>query len=358
MDLIDVRKLQADAEGPLITVIVLNYNGDRWLDRCLTSLHSQTIFDKLEIIVADNASPDRSDLLAAELTRAWPNCRVVQHGQNLGFCEGNNRAAKLASGKYLFFLNNDTWMEPDCLEQLVLTVEKMGAQAGEPLIIDYEDDSALCQVGEGFDIFGMLSIGKPGMSSREVFVVGGCSYLIRRDLFGIVGGFDSQFYMYADEFDLSWRVWAAGGSAVLVTTARLHHRSAANVNPEGGGRIVEQRTSERKRFYTNRNGLLLLFKNCEHVLLLMIPLQVLLLTLEASIALLLVRRWSFVQHAYLEAFAGCWKLRGHIVAERRRIRRFRQRSDWSMLHFLRRRLNRWEELLNVCQRGMPEISSD
>lgn len=346
---------QEPKEG-LVTVIVLNYNGARWLERCLHSVQSQTIFERLEIIVADNASPDRSDLMAADLTKGWPNCRVIQHGRNLGFCEGNNRAAELASGKYLLFLNNDTWLERDCIEQLVTGVEAMGAQAGEPLIIDYEDDSVLCPVGEGFDIFGMLSIGKPGIISREIFVVGGCSYLIRRDLFERLGGFDSKFYMYADEFDLSWRVWVAGGVSVLVTKARLHHRSAANVNPEGGSRIMEQRTSDTKRFYTNRNGLLLLLKNCQHVLLLMVPLQLLILTLEGLVAMVLIRRWNFIKRAYLDAVCACWHLRSHILSERRRIAGFRQRTDWEMLRFLCFRPNRWDELLNVLSRGLPKVS--
>jgi GT2 family glycosyltransferase len=343
-------------QPPLISVIVLNYNGAPWLGRCLGSLKTQTIFPRLEIVVADNASPDKSDLLAAELMKNWPNGRVIQHGVNLGYCEGNNRAAERASGKYLFFLNNDTWMEPDCLEQLVKIVEEKGAQAGEPLIIDYERSDVLCPVGEGFDIFGMLSLGNPGQVTREVFVVGGCSYLIQSDLFRRLGGFDTQFYMYADEYDLSWRVWASGGKAILATSSRLHHRGAANVNPEGGGRTVEQRTSDTKRFYANRNGLLLLLKNCQHLLLLMVPLQIGLLAFEAGLGLVLVRRWSFVKRAYVDSIAACWKLRRYVFAERRRLKQLRRRSDWQMLRFLRWRLNRWDEFLNLRRHGPPKVS--
>ncbi len=341
--------------APLVTVIVLNYNGARWIERCLGTLRTQTIFEQ---IVADNASPDKSDLLAAQLMKDWPNGRVIQHGANLGFCEGNNRAARHTTGRYLFFLNNDTWLEPDCLEKLVRTVQEMGAHAGEPLIIDYEDDSILSPVGAGFDLFGLLSLGEPGSCPHEVFVVGGCSYLIRRDLFERVGGFDPVFYMYADEFDLSWRVWVAGATAILAPCSRLHHRGAANVNPEGGSQIVEVRTSDRKRFYTNRNCLLLLLKNCQHVLLLLVPLQLLLLAFEACVGMLAIRRWSFVRCAYVDAVAACWHLRDHVKAERKRVRQFRRRSDWQMLRFLRWRFNRWDELANVRRMGLPKITAD
>lgn len=342
---------------PLLSVIVLNYNGARWLERCLLSLKAQTIFNHLEIIVADNASPDKSLDLATVVMREWPNAQAIQHGANLGFCEGNNRAAQHAKGNYLFFLNNDTWLEPDCLETLLRGVETTGAQAGTPLMLNYEDDSIQSSGGAGFDIFGLMSLAPLERDSGEVFVVGGCSYLIRRDLFDRVGGFDSVFYMYADEYDLSWRVWIAGVKAVLVRESRLHHRGAASVNPAGGDKVLELRTSDTKRFYTNRNCLLLLLKNCQHILLLMVPLQLILLLLEAVTGLLIFRRWSFVRRAYLGAITACWSLRSHIFSERRRIRNFRRRSDWRMLRFLRLRLNRWDELRNVRRYGVPKVTA-
>ena len=342
---------------PLVTVVVLNYNGATWLPRCLESLRAQTLFDRLQIIVADNASPDRSELLARELTKEWPQAEVIQHGTNLGFCEGNNRAAAHASGKYLFFLNNDTWLERDCMEKLLAVTEAGRAQAATPLMLNYEDDSIQSSGGAGFDLFGLMSLEQPHNSPRDIFVVGGCCYLIEREWFERLGGFDPVFYMYAEEYDLSWRLWAAGGRAISVPAARLHHRGAAGVNPTGGARIVELRTSNTKRFYTNRNGLLLLMKNCQNVLLALVPLQFLLLGVEAGAALVLFRRWSFVKEAYLKAIVAPWGLRGYVRAERRRLAGLRRRSDWKLLRFFRLRLNRWSEFLNFRRYGLPKIGS-
>jgi len=346
------------ADSPLVTIIVLNYNGAPWLERCLQTIGSQTIFEQLEVIIADNASPDKSDLLAVELMKGWTNGRVIQHGANLGFCEGNDRAAEHAHGQYLFFLNNDTWMEPDCLEKLISRVEAMDAQAGTPMMLNYEDDSVQSAGGEGFDVFGLMSLARPHPNAREIFVVGGCSYLIRRELFQKLGGFDPVFYMYADEYDLSWRVWISGARAVVVPESRVHHRGAASVNPAGGGKVLELRTSDTKRFYTNRNNLLVLLKNCQNVLLLMVPLQVLLLGFEGCVGLVMFRRWSFVRRAYLQAFAECWKLRGHIRAERRRVKSYRRRSDWQMLRFFCWPLNRWQELQNLRRYGLPKVTAN
>jgi GT2 family glycosyltransferase len=343
--------------APLISIIILNYNGARWVDRCLDSIKKQTLYERLEVIVADNLSSDGSDKEFERILATWPSGRFIQNGANLGFCEGNNRPARVARGQYLFFLNNDTWMEPDCLEVLVKEVERMAAQAGTPLMLNYDDDSLQSAGGGGFDPFGLLSQGSDWSATRDIFVVGGCCYFIGRDLFELLGGFDAELFMYADEYDLSWRVWLSGARAVLVPAARLHHRGAAFVNPEGEQKVVEIRTSEMKRFYTNRNGLLLLLKNCQHVLLLLIPLQLMLLLAEALVAMVLIRRFSFIRVAFWGALRDCWRLRGHVRRERQRLARLRKRSDWWMLRFLSWRLNRMDELKRMRQLGLPKITT-
>lgn len=339
-----------------VSVIVLNYNGLRWLERCLGSLRRQSIFPRIEVIVADNASPDGSDRLAEELMTGWPNARVVQHGENLGYCEGNNRAAKEARGRFLFFLNNDTWLEDDCLEKLLEGVDRFGAAAAAPKILAYEGKHPDTPVARGFDCFGLASYGWPTDQSEEIFIAGGCSYLIRRDLFEGLGGFDPMFYMYADECDLSWRVWVSGHRIVSIAEAQLHHRGAANVNPSGVGSLVELRTSDRKRFYANRNGLLVALKNAEHLLLITVPSQLVMLAAEALLGWIMFRRWSFVRNAYLEAVMDCLRLWPHVRRERRRLRTLRRRSDWWMLRFLRLMPGRMEELRMVARLGRPKVT--
>lgn len=341
---------------PLLSVILLNYNGARWLERCLQSLRSQTLFDQLQVILADNASSDNSEPLARPIVESWPNGMFLPHGQNLGYCEGNNRAAEHARGQYLLFLNNDTWLEPRCLEVLLAETQRAGAAAAGPLVLDYEDDRFQSLGAFGFDLFGLASTRVPAATTRPVFMPEGCAYLIRRDLFHQLGRFDPQFFMFADEYDLSWRVWISGNQAVAVPAARLHHRGAAQVNPAGGGATVEFRTSDTKRFYANRNHLLTLLKNARGLLLLLVPLQLALLALEALVSLVLIRRWTFVRRAYGDAVIDCWRLRKHIRAERRRIRQFRRRGDGWMLRFLRVRCNRWDELQRLRRFGVPKVT--
>jgi len=341
----------------LISVIILNYNGARWINRCLSSLRAQTIFSKTEIIVADNSSRDGSDLQANAILETWPNGLFIQHGENLGFCLGNNRAAERAKGEYVLFLNNDTWLEPDCLEKLLAGARQAGANAAGPLVLNYGDDTFQSLGARGFDIFGLATRRDSFSETSDVLMPEGCAYLIERRLFYDLGCFDSEFFMFADEFELSWRVWLSGHKAVGVPAARLHHRGAAQVNPAGGDTVVAFRTSDTKRYYTNRNSLLVLLKDAQHVLLLLVPLQLCLLLLESIVSLLLMRRWGFMKRAYWDALADCWRLRGHILNQRRHIRHFRRRSDLWMLRFLRLRPNRWDEIVRVWRFGMPKVSA-
>lgn len=343
---------------PLISVVMLNYNGTAWLDRCLASLAAQTIADDLEILFADNASTDHSELLAADLLKDRPNWRLIRFPENLGCSGGYNEAARLARGQYLVFHNPDIWLEPDCLERLLSEVRATGAAVATALVMDYQDDTVQSAGESGFDIFGFLC-GPVNCSKRqEVFVANGPAILIDTEWFRKLGGFDAQYFMYAEEYDFCWRTWMAGGKVILAPSARMHHRrSAVAVHSDGGQTRLANRTSDTKRFYANRNGLMVLLKNSQHLLLLLVPLQLILLAAEGLAMGLLARRISHVRRAYLEAVVDCWRLRRHIFAERRRLKSLRCHGDFWMLRFLRGRLNRWREFRRFLHLGPPEVDS-
>jgi GT2 family glycosyltransferase len=340
---------------PKISVIVLNYNGQQWLPRCFESLEAQTIFADIEVIISDNNSMDGSDRLAAEWVAGVGRGRLVQNGANLYYCEGNNKGAAVATGKYLLFLNSDTWLEPTCLEKLYDGTEAARADASSPLVLNYDDETVQNLGGAGYDIFGtghsLMFCDKP----VEIFTAPGCSLLVSTAMFREIGGFDSRFLMYADESDLCWRVWIAGGRIVTVPAARLHHRGAAAVNPEGKTRMVEFRTSETKRYLTNRNALVSMFKNVNNVLFAVVFLHLIWLLLEACASLLLVRRWSYVRKSYLQAVADALRMWPHIRDQRRIIRSYRQQGDFFMLRFLLLRIPHWDDFKMILRLGLPKV---
>ena len=339
-----------------MSVVILNYNGATWMARCIESLTQQTIFPHMEIVVADNTSTDGSDRLAEKLLAELPNGLFIQNGCNPGFGAGSNMAVKRTTGRYLFFLNPDVWLEPDCLDQLYRNAEEKRAAVAGLLILDYENDNFQSRGAEGFDLFGWIVAPKPGDAPATLFVAVGF-YFIRRDTFEHVGGYDGAYFLYGEELDLSWRVWAAGETIIHVPAARLHHRGAAAVNPEGGTKLIELRTNHSKRFYANRNHLMTISKDAQNILLLLLLPALALMLAEGLLGALMLRRWGFYKDTCWAAIREWWKLRGHIFAERRNIRAFRRRGDLFMLRFFRWRLNRLEEVQRVRKLGLPKVDA-
>lgn len=344
---------------PLVSIIVLNCNGANWLPKCFESIKAQTILGRIETIMVDNHSSDDSVAVARKWFAGLPAACLVRNAENLGFCEGNNCGARTATGQWLFFLNNDTWLEPDCMEKLVAGTEKMAASASTPLVLNYPDNTFQDFGFYGFDLFGLPSSSTAATAThtRHIFIAGGCAFLIRADVFRQVGMFDSEFFIYSDDADLSWRVWLAGHSIAGIHEARLHHRGAAGVNPAGGVETLEFRTTDRKRFLTNRNCLLTLLKNAQHLLLLPIILLVGLLFVESLVGAVLLKRRSFVRASFWDALWDCWRLRDHVRQQRKLASSFRKRSDFWMLRFFRVRLNRWFEIKRLFRFGLPRVDA-
>jgi N-acetylglucosaminyl-diphospho-decaprenol L-rhamnosyltransferase len=345
--------LQATTD-PVISVIILNYNGEKWMTRCLESLRDQTVFGQLQVIVADNASSDGSDQLAERLLSDWRNGLFVQNGANLGFGAGSNRAVENAQGKYLFFLNPDVWLEKDCLEKLLAEAERTQIKAAGLVVLDYDDDTLQTRGATGFDILGQLVPARTGQVPSRLFAACGF-YFIERETFNLLGKFDENFFLYGEENDLSWRIWISGGDIIHVPAARMHHRGAALANPRGGTKIVEVRTNELKRFYANRNNLLVLLKNCQHLLLGLAFFNVCWLMVEGLAGCILLRRPSFLRHSCLAPIADCWRLRRHIFRERRKMAALRRRSDFWMLRFLSHRFSRGEDIRRILKLGLPKV---
>ncbi len=347
--------MSESGQSPWVTVIIVCHNDGKWLPRCLESLRAQTIFSRIEIVIADNASQDGSDQMAQQLITGWPNARFLSTGGDFGFCVANNRGAALAQGKFLYLLSPDTWLEPDCLEQFCLTVEREQAGGAGATVLEYEDNTIQAKGSHGFDFAGNPVSPRGGREPDPLFCIAGF-YFVRRDLFLRLGMLDEKFFMYGEEMDLSWRIWLGGEKLVHARTARMHHRGAAGVNPAGGTRQVENRTSEQKRFLANRNFLLVIAKNCQHLLLLLLVPCVLLILLEGLATLVMTRSWSLFEKTCWGALAGFWSLRTHVRQKRKEIRSFRRHGDFWMLRFLRFGFGRWHEVKALLQRGFPKFN--
>jgi N-acetylglucosaminyl-diphospho-decaprenol L-rhamnosyltransferase len=331
----------------LVSVVVVNYNCKKWLDRFFPSLRAQTIFDHTEIIMVDNTSRDGSAEICEREMAAWPNGVFLPTGGNYGFGGGSNRGAKIARGKYLFFLNPDVWLEPNCLEELVRRAEDNKAKVACPLVLDYDSDTVQVVGASGFDLFGCLIAPRPDRRVDRLFAIG-TFFFIERELFQKLGGFDEELFLYSEEMDLSWRACMAGEWITMAGSARIHHQGASS-----GERAVENRTNETKRFYANRNQLLVIFKNAQFLLLVLVLSQTMLITAEAVVGAFLARRLSFIYWSLLKPLAGCWRLRRHIFEQRRKNHLIRQHGDWWILrHFFRFGIGRWMDVKRLFKFGI------
>jgi len=340
-------------QAVLVSVILVCYNSSEWLPKCIASLRSQTVFQRIELIVVDNASSDRSEDSARTLTAGWDNVRVLQTGKNLGF-SANNLGAEIARGQYLYLLNPDTWLEPDCLEQLLSSVQEAQADGAGSMVLEYEDQTLQAKGSHGFDLFGNPVSPSKQRDPDPLFCIAGF-YFISREVFVRLGMLDEKFFMYGEEMDLSWRIWLSGHRIVYAVRAKCHHRGAVAVNPAGGTKAVENRTSTTKRFLANRNFLLVIAKNGQHFLLLLLLPCALLMAAEGLATLLMTRSWSLTRRTCLDPLVDFWRLRGHVREQRRGIKILRRRSDFWMLRFLRLRFGRWHEVARVIEAGFPKM---
>lgn len=245
---------------PLISIIIVNWNGRKWLEKCLDSLYQQTYKD-FEIIFVDNASTDDSVHLVRKL---YPEVIIVQNKHNDGFAGGNNKGFGYSNGKYILLLNNDTWVEESYLENFVKAFEKIpqaGCIQSKILLMDQKDVLDVCgsywtsstflyHYGHGAsNALPMYNSPKPFFSNK------GASMMIRRTVIEKAGElFDDDFWCYYEETDFCHRVWLMGYECWYYPKAVAHHAN-------GGTSLNFQ--NDFIHFHNFKNKLLSFLKNFE-----------------------------------------------------------------------------------------------
>jgi GT2 family glycosyltransferase len=209
----------------MISVVVLNFNGKRYLEKCISSLASQTHED-FEVIVVDNASSDGSvDYLKAR----FPWVKMVRNEGNLGFAGGTNSGIKQAQGKYILTLNNDTQADRRFLERLAKPMQSdksVGMCASKMLFPDGRINSTgicISRSGAAWDR-GMSEIDY-GQYDLMGDIFGPCAgaALYRKEMLDEIGLFDEDFFLYMEDVDLAFRAKLAGWMCIYVPEAVVYH---------------------------------------------------------------------------------------------------------------------------------------
>ena len=232
-----------------ISVIVLNYNGKRYLDDCLRSLADQTYSD-FEVIVVDNASTDGS---VEHIKANFPWVRLVINKENQGFAGGTNSGIRAAEGELILTFNNDARADRCLIEHLQkpmsdanMADRKVGVCAAKMLLADGRINSAgicLSRSGAAWDR-GMFEPDQGQYDATEE-VFGACAgaALYRKEMLDEIGLFDEDFFLYMEDVDLAFRARLAGWSCIYVPKAVVYHHHGGTA---GAG-------SDLCVYYGNRN---------------------------------------------------------------------------------------------------------
>lgn len=223
-----------------VSIIIVNYNTKDLTLNCIRSIYASETGYSFEVIMVDNASTDGSVDTIKEL---FPEVRIIENSQNLGFAKANNQAANIASGRYLYILNSDTEIEKDVIAKVISygdSNQEAGVIGTKVVLADgkvqenyYKFPTFLSEVV--FFVLGIIKSSdfilfrlnkyKSGLSNRpfEVDVITGCSMFVKRQLYEKTGLFDEKFFMYYEDSEFCYRVKKSGFKCFLFPDGVIKH---------------------------------------------------------------------------------------------------------------------------------------
>jgi GT2 family glycosyltransferase len=310
-------------EWPLVSILIVNFNGAAVLPDCLASLR-QINYPDFEVVVVDNASTDGSKKNLAEN----PDVRVLPSDFNRGFAGGNNFGLPECRGKFVLLLNSDTIVTPGFLQPLVEYLHehpRVGIVQGKMLLSRHGNALDVC--GSFLTRFGFLyhygywKKDAPKYDrSYPVFTVKGACLLFRKELIENVGGylFNEDFFCYYEETDFCHRAWLAGCESHFVHTSTIRHlQGSTSESTQASGFVLRQ-------YLTNQTfGLLANLSAASRWRIL--PGYFLVFFASMTAAALTGKKAVFAAHWH--ALKSNWQRRKKIRAQRELIRRIRKITD-------------------------------
>ena len=249
-------------QTPSVAIVILNWNGRKFLEKFLPSVIA-SVYEHKKIIIADNASTDDSIQFLRE---NYPQISIIQNKTNLGFAAGYNAALKQVEADYYVLLNSDVEVTPNWIAPVIDLMEsdKMIA-ACQPKILSYLNKDMFEYAGASggwLDKFGY-----PFMRGRvfddcekdtgqyddvqPCFWASGAALFVRSSVYHELGGLDEFFFAHQEEIDFCWRLQLAEYKVYVQPASVVYH--------VGGGTLPKG--SSRKTFLNFRNNLVMLSKN-------------------------------------------------------------------------------------------------
>ncbi|SDZ82492.1 hypothetical protein SAMN05192529_102160 [Arachidicoccus rhizosphaerae] len=246
---------------PLVAIVILNFNGRKFLEKFLPSVLAST-YPNYKVVVADNGSTDDS---AAFMKAAYPDIELDLLGMNYGFAEGYNQALLKRQEDYFILLNSDVEVVPGWMEPVIALMEANEKLAiCQPKILSYKQKDQFEYAGAAGGFIDVL--GYPFARGRvfdtieqdrhqfktsvNVFWASGCALFAKAAVYKQLGGLYGVFFAHQEEIDFCWRAQNAGFKIGCCTESVVYH--------VGGGTLPK---GYRKTFLNFRNSLMMLSRN-------------------------------------------------------------------------------------------------
>ena len=308
--------------APLVSVVVVNYNGAEALPRCLDALIADDA--DAEILVVDNASSDGSEAIAEEAAGAQASVRLLRSPTNRGYAGAVNLARAEARGTYLAVLNMDVVVSRGWLDPLVSFLEGSPATGAVcPLIVLESDPERINAAGQNVNVTGLgfnRWLDQPreraGSAPFRVSGLHGAAFLMRRDDLEAIGGWNESGFLYYEDVELSWLLALTGREIHCVPASIVMHDYHLTMFPH-------------KLFLLERNRWAMLLAHMRAAT--RLALSPLFALSELMIwGYCLLRGPSFLR-AKLDSYRWLSTHRERIGERRRFIESLRRRSDWGVL---------------------------
>lgn len=219
-----------------VTVVIPNYNGEKFIGNCLKSLTNQTCKD-FRIIVVDNGSSDRSCHIIEKAKEKFADSNsviekltLIKNGKNTGFCGGVNTGIKICTTPYVILLNNDTEVFNDFIEKSVEGIERSKKIFSvSPMMIQMYNKKLIDNAGDGYTAvgwafaFGMDDLVENHIREAEVFSACGGAAIYRTDILKKLGLFDENHFAYLEDLDIGYRARIYGFKNIYNPDARIYH---------------------------------------------------------------------------------------------------------------------------------------
>lgn len=247
---------------PEVAVIILNWNGEGYLEKFLPSVLASS-YPNLKIILGDNASTDNSVHFVRE---NHPAVYIIQNETNLGFAGGYNQILDQIEADYYILLNSDVEVSPHWIEPVIAMMQADNLIAvAQPKILSYTDKTKFEYAGAagGFidklgyvfcrgRLFDSLETDEGQYNTAsEIFWASGAAFFIKKQIWQESGGLDSDFFAHMEEIDLCWRLKNKGYKIMYCPDSEVYH--------VGGGTLSVE--SSFKTYLNFRNNLVMLQKN-------------------------------------------------------------------------------------------------